>query len=184
MSRGSGVALVRLEPWADTPSHLELLRRNNSPEMTKHLGGPETEEQVLARHRRYAELPGRGGGRMYRIVLTREAQVAGVIGFWEREWRGETVYETGWGVLPPYQGRGIAAAAAREVARAAAAEDVHRRLHAYPSIGHPASNGVCRKAGFTLLGECAIEYPAGSFIRCNDWRLELRSAPPDRSAPA
>lgn len=184
MVQGSGGVGVRLEPWADTPSHLELLRRNNSPEMMKHLGGPESEERVLARHRRYAELPGRGGGRMYRIVLVREAEVVGVIGFWEREWRGETVYETGWGVLSPYQGRGIAAAAAREVARAAAAEDVHRQLHAYPSIGHPASNGVCRKAGFTLLGECEFEYPAGSFIRCNDWRLGLRSAPPDRSAPA
>lgn len=116
--------------------------------------------------------------------VAREAEVAGAIGFWEREWRGETVYETGWGVLPSYQGRGIAAAAAREVARAAAAEGVHRRLHAYPSTGHPASNGVCRKAGFTLLGECDVEYPPGSFMRCNDWRLELRSAPRDRSDPA
>lgn len=184
MPQGSGLVGVRLEPWADTPSHLELLRRNNSPEMMEHLGGPETEEQVRVRHRRYAELPGRGGGRMFRIVLAREAEVVGAIGFWEREWRGESVYETGWGVLPEYQGRGIAAAAAREVVRAAAAEGVHRHLHAYPSVGHPASNGVCRKAGFTLLGECDVEYPPGSLMRCNDWRLELRSAPPDRSVPA
>ncbi|MEU1806668.1 GNAT family N-acetyltransferase [Streptomyces sp. NPDC019937] len=167
-----------------TPPRIQLLRRNNRPEMMKHLGGPETEEQLLARHRRYAGLPGRGEGRMYRIVPAREAEVVGAIGFWEREWRGETVYETGWGVLPPYQDRGITVAAAREVARAAAAEGVHRRLHAYPSVGHPASNGVCRKAGFTLLGECDVEYPPGSLMRCNDWRLELRSAPPGRSGPA
>ena len=149
--------------------------RNNSPEMMRATwAGRRPRSRCWSRHRRYAELPGRGGGRMYRIVLAREAEVVGAIGFWERERRGEAVYETGWGVLPPYQGRGIAAAAAREVAGAAAAEGVHRHLHAYPSIGHPASNGVCRKAGFTLLGECDVEYPPGSFMRCNDWRLELR----------
>ena len=103
---------MRLEPWADTPSYLELLRRNNSPEMMRHLGGPETEEQVLTRHRRYAELPGRGGGRMYRIVLAREAEVAGAIGFWERERHGEDVLRDGLGRAAAVSGPGIAAAAA------------------------------------------------------------------------
>ncbi|MGW4074996.1 GNAT family N-acetyltransferase [Streptomyces asiaticus] len=182
MSGGASGVRVRLEPWEDSALCLELLRRVNSPEMTSHLGGPESEEQLLVRHRRYAELTGPGAGRMYRVVLPegdeRDAgaagdRTAGSIGYWEREWRGESVYETGWAVLPPFQGRGIAAAAAREVARAAVAQRTHRYLHAYPSVGHPASNGVCRKAGFTLLGECEFEYPVGTMMRCNDWRLEL-----------
>ncbi|QKV93485.1 GNAT family N-acetyltransferase [Streptomyces sp. NA02950] len=164
---------VRLEPWEDDPSFLELLRRNNSPEMTRHLGGPESEEKLLDRHRRYAGLAESGRGRMYRVVLLPEEKVAGSIGFWEKEWRGGTVYETGWGVLPEFQGRGVAAAAARRVAGAAAAEGAHRWLHAFPSVDHPASNGVCRKAGFTLLGVCDLDYPAGNPIQCNDWRLEL-----------
>ncbi|WP_432252816.1 GNAT family N-acetyltransferase [Streptomyces sp. HNM1019] len=184
MSGGASGVRVRLEPWEDSALCLELLRRVNSPAMTSHLGGPESEERLLVRHRRYAELTGPGAGRMYRIVLSETAPpergegdegggTAGSIGFWERSWRGESVYETGWAVLPSFQGRGIAAAAAREVARAAAAQRTHRYLHAYPSVGHPASNGVCRKAGFTLLGECEFEYPVGAMMRCNDWRLEL-----------
>src|ERR1041384_6105205 len=40
---------VRLVPWAETD--LPLLRRVNTPEMRRHVGGPETEEQVLSRHR-------------------------------------------------------------------------------------------------------------------------------------
>jgi hypothetical protein len=41
-------------------------------------------------------------------------------------------------------------------------------------VAHGASNGVCRKAGFTLLGEVDFEYPKGTPIRSNDWRLDLR----------
>ncbi|MCD9591850.1 GNAT family N-acetyltransferase [Streptomyces sp. 8ZJF_21] len=173
MSGAASGVRVRLEPWEDSAFCLELLRRVNSAEMTAHLGGPESEEQILVRHRRYAELTGPGTGRMYRVVLVPEEETVGSIGYWEREWRGASVYETGWAVLPPFQGRGIAAAAAGEVARAAAAQRTHRYLHAYPSVGHPASNGVCRKAGFTLVGECEVEYPLGTMMRCNDWRLEL-----------
>ncbi|MET7764697.1 GNAT family N-acetyltransferase [Streptomyces sp. NPDC005393] len=176
MAGGLGGPRVRLEPWEDIPSDLELLRRINAPEMMERLGGPESEERILARHRRYAELSGTGKGRMYRVVLLPEGEVAGSIGFWEREWREATVYETGWAVLLPFQGRGIAAAAAWEVAVAAAAEGSHRYLHAFPSVGHPASNGVCRKAGFTLLGVCDFEFPPGTMMRCNDWRLELGGA--------
>jgi len=46
-------------------------------------------------------------------------------------------------------------------------------MHAFPAADHPASNAVCRKAGFTLCGETGFEYPPGTIMRCNDWRLEL-----------
>jgi RimJ/RimL family protein N-acetyltransferase len=42
-----------------------------------------------------------------------------------------------------------------------------------------ASNAICRKLGFELLGEEDFEYPPGNPIRCNDWRLDL--ATPRRS---
>ncbi|GAA1887547.1 hypothetical protein GCM10009753_15100 [Streptantibioticus ferralitis] len=162
---------MRIEPWAD--GDLELLRRLNAPEMTEHLGGPETEEQVLARHARYVDIAGTGTGRMFRIVLLPQGEVVGSVGYWERAWREETVYETGWGVLPPFQRRGIAAAAVAAAVTSAQAERAHRHLHAFPSIDNPASNALCRKLGFSLLGECDFEYPPGSPMRCNDWRLEL-----------
>jgi RimJ/RimL family protein N-acetyltransferase len=81
------------------------------------------------------------------------------------------VYETGWNVLPPFQGRGIAAAAA--TVAAAGAEREHRYIHAFPSVDNPASNAICHKLGFSLVAECDFEYPPGSFMRCNDWRLDL-----------
>jgi RimJ/RimL family protein N-acetyltransferase len=65
------------------------------------------------------------------------------------------------------------ATAARAVAERARAQHRHQHLHAYPAVDHPASNAVCRKAGFTLLGETDFEYPPGNIMRCNDWQLEL-----------
>ncbi|WP_336054473.1 GNAT family N-acetyltransferase [Streptomyces sp. CA2R101] len=168
-SEGSDVLRVRIEPW--TAADLPLLRRTNAPEMTHHLGGPETEEQLLARHARYLDL--REVGQMFRIVLDPEGMLVGSIGFWELNLRPEAAYETGWSVLPEFQGRGIAAAAAREVIAAARAEGCHRSLHAFPSVDHAASNAVCRKAGFDLVGECAFEYPKGRMMRSNEWRLDL-----------
>ena len=47
-------------------------------------------------------------------------------------------------------------------------------MHAYPKVGNEASNAICRKAGFELLGECDFEYPKGHPIRCNDWRFDLK----------
>ncbi|MCO6010491.1 GNAT family N-acetyltransferase [Actinoallomurus purpureus] len=163
---------VRIEPWGE--SDLDLLRCLNAPEMTEHLGGPETEEKVLVRHRRYLEPGEEGSGAMFRVVVLPEREAVGNIGYWEREWRGETVYETGWGIVPEFGGRGLATAAGRLVVERARAEGRHRFLHAYPSVDHPASNAICRKLGFTLLGACDFEYPPGRPMRCNDWRLELR----------
>ncbi|WP_329248763.1 GNAT family N-acetyltransferase [Streptomyces sp. NBC_01478] len=160
---------VRLRPWAD--GDLWLLERLNSPEMTVHLGGPETDERLAARHRRYVGLE---QGCMYRVESAASGETVGSIGYWERAWQGEPVWETGWGVLPEFQGRGLAARAARAVVDVARDAGRHRYLHAFPGVGHHASNSVCRKAGFTLLGEVEFEYPKGCWITSNDWRIDLQ----------
>jgi RimJ/RimL family protein N-acetyltransferase len=162
---------VRLDTWTD--ADLELLYQANTPEMTKYLAGPENDELILARHRRYLEIDGTGTGRMFRIVLLPKGEVVGNIGYWERGWRNGTVYETGWNVLPPYQGKGIATAAAQATVASARAERRHRYLHAFPAVDNAASNAVCRKTGFELVGTCDYEYPPGNVLRCNDWRLDL-----------
>lgn len=168
---------IRLDPWSG--DDLDLLRAINAPEMMTHLGGSEPPDRVEARHRRYLAA---GPGGMFRITLLGEEAAAGSIGYWEREWRGATVWETGWSVLPAHQGRRVAVAAALQVAGLAAREGRHRWLHAYPSVDHPASNAVCRRAGFTLQGEVDFEYPPGHPMRCHDWRLDLRecATPPPR----
>jgi RimJ/RimL family protein N-acetyltransferase len=162
------MSAIQLEPWAD--EDLGLLQRLNTPEIWAHLGGPETEEQVLKRHDRYLVIE-TGAGGMFTVTL--DGVTAGSIGFWEREWQDETVYETGWNVLPEFQGKGVATAAAKAIVDRASAAGRHRWLHAYPSVDNPASNAICRKAGFTFAGEHDFEYPKGSFMRCNDWRHAL-----------
>ena len=53
------------------------------------------------------------------------------------------------------------------------ADGRHRAVHAYPAVDNPPSNAICRRLGFTLLGPEDFEFPPGSWLRCNDWRLEL-----------
>ena len=103
-----GVEKVRLEPWGE--GDFWLLRRANSPEMTAHLGGPESEEKLAGRHRRYLEL---GLGQMYRVVLAGTGESVGSVGFWARERRGAPAYGT---FRNRGRGLGLDAAVARALA--------------------------------------------------------------------
>ncbi|WP_406107451.1 GNAT family N-acetyltransferase; N-acetyltransferase [Micromonospora globbae] len=172
---------VRIAPWSE--DDLDLLRRLNAPEIRAHTGGPETDAQVLARHERYVRFGDTGQGCMFTVVLPGGVK-AGSVGYWEREWRDEQVYELGWAVLPEHQGRGLATEAVRAVVAVARDRRTRRWAHAYPSVDNPASNAVCRKAGFTLLGETEFEYPPGHLMRSNDWRLDLAAPVGSGSTPA
>lgn len=280
---GAGMELstrptVRLRSWSE--NDLWLLWRQNASEMTRHLGGPESEAKLIDRHHRYLQ-PGQRD-RMFRIVVDggsvgpagqasnsygegsrREGQASGSdgevsgsgdrvsgsygevsdsygeragryeecsgscgepagtygagagthggaagtygeaagsdrraaahgsdgrvaasdsdarevttgsIGYWEQPWHDGTVWETGWAVLPEFQRRGLAVAAALLVCERARAERRHRFVHAFPSVVNASSNAVCRKAGFELLGDVDLEYPKGHWSPHNDWRFDL-----------
>jgi RimJ/RimL family protein N-acetyltransferase len=170
--RVPGNAGVRLEPWGK--DDLPLLRGlMGDPAMTEHLGGPESAEKIAERQARYE----REGSGMFKIVDEATGEAAGSVGYWRRAWRGGDVYEVGWSVLPEFQGRGIAAAAAGEVVAKARSKKQHRFVHAFPSVENGASNAICRKLGFELLDAMEFEYPPGSGKRmlCNDWRLDLEA---------
>jgi RimJ/RimL family protein N-acetyltransferase len=161
---------VRLEAWGrdDLPLLQEL---HGDPAMMEHLGGAESPQKIAERHERYLRLP--AGEQMFKIVDD-AGEPLGLVGYWERDWRDQRVYETGWFVLPAFQGRGIAAAATSLAIALAAAERRNRFMHAFPSVTNPASNAICRKLGFELVEEdLEFEYPKGSLLRCNDWRLAL-----------
>jgi RimJ/RimL family protein N-acetyltransferase len=163
---------IRLESWG--ADDLPLLRRTlGDPEMTTYLGGPESEEKLVERQRRFERLAESGAGRMFKIVEEATGEAVGSVGYWQREWREEEIYEIGWMVLPEFQGRGIAAAATAQAIDRARADGGRRRIHAFPSVENTASNAICRKLGFELAGEIDFEYPPGSTMRCNDWRLDL-----------
>ena len=168
------MAEVRLDPWGE--GDLPLLRRlMGDPAMTEHLGGPESEEKLVKRQARYERVGEPGAGRMFKLVDAGTGEAMGSVGYWEKDWRGETVYETGWSVLPEFQGRGIAVGATEQVIAAAREEHTHRYLHAFPSVDNAPSNAICRKTGFTLLGVFDFEYPPGNPLRCNDWFVDLQA---------
>src|SRR3954447_21556065 len=101
--------VARIERWS--ARDFELLQKLlGDPAMTEHLGGPESPEKLADRQRRYERIPETGTGAMFKIVDAATGEAAGSVGYWEKEWRGGTVYETGWSVLPAFQGLGLASA--------------------------------------------------------------------------
>ncbi|PFN79250.1 GNAT family N-acetyltransferase [Bacillus sp. AFS076308] len=161
--------IIQIKPWED--NDLDLLFRINAPEMMQYLGGPESKEQILNRHKRYLDLGKRG--RMFSIILLPELETVGSVGYWQTTWNKESVYETGWSVLPSYQGKGTATKAVKLAIEEASSENKYKYIHAFPSIDNPASNAICRKLDFQFKSECEFEYPPGSFMRCNNWRYNL-----------
>ena len=163
---------VGLREWA--PDDLWLMERLlGDPHMTEHLGGPESPKRLQERLDDYQRTDQPDSGRMSVIIVGTAGDAAGSIGYWALDWRGERVWEAGWQVLPEFQGRGIATAAVGRVIAQAAAHARHRWMHAFPAVGNAPSNAVCRKTGFTNLGPCDFEYPAGHQMRCNDWTIAL-----------
>lgn len=165
----AGNHIIQIKPWEN--DGLDLLFRINAPEMMQHLGGPESKEQILKRHKRYLELGNKG--RMFSIILLPDLEPVGSVGYWQTTWNNKSVYETGWSVLTSYQGKGIATNAVKLAIEEASSENKWEYIHAFPSIDNLASNSICRKLDFQFISECEFEYPLGSFMRCNNWRYNL-----------
>ena len=161
-----------LQPWSD--DDLPLLEKLlGDPDMMSHLGGPESPEQILRRHQRYLRLPEAGTDHMFKIVWVPNFEAVGNVGYWRKTWREQSIYETGWLVLPAYQGQGIATKAASAAIEHARLQPKYQFMHAFPSVANAASNAICRKLGFTLIEACQVEYPPGHPLIVNDWRLDL-----------
>lgn len=148
-----------------------LMRALNTDEVWAHLGGAESEEKMLTRHRLF--LAGVAGGTQM-FVIEAAGTVVGNVGYWQIDHRGEAVYEMGWMVLAQFWGQGFASRGTVAAIEALRQEAVRDAIHAFPPLANPASNGVCRRAGFRLVGEMESEYPKGHVMRVNDWRFDLR----------
>lgn len=162
---------VTLLPWP--PGDLEQLRRMNAPEMMTHLGGPESEQKLVARNQKYLRLWAEGTARQFRIAIDGEPKTVGSVGYWLTEWQDEPVFETGWAIETAFQRRGIARRALALVLDDAAAQQGPRRVMACPRVDNAASNALCRSLGFTLIGEADLEYPPGVPMRANEWVIDL-----------
>lgn len=169
---------VELRRWAD--GDLEVLRRANTPDMTAHLGGPETDEQVSERHQRYLRLNASGEACMLRIDV--DGEPAGGIGYWLTDHEGIPAFEAGWTVESRFQGRGVAAAALRQLTRLVAADGRRGLLVAYPGVDNAGSNALCRGAGFEHRGSGVTPWRGGE-LAYNAWGLDVSPLDLDGRVP-
>lgn len=148
-----------------------MLQAGNTPSMTEHLGGPESDQDVEKRHHRYLRLWDEGGARMSTIV--NEASAVGGIGWWPTTWQGQEVCEAGWFVVAEAQGRGMARQAVDLIIRDAAENGSLDTLTAFPEVSNAASNALCGRTGFALQGTDDFPF-RGVTLKVNAWAFDLR----------
>jgi RimJ/RimL family protein N-acetyltransferase len=143
--------------------------------MMAHLGGAWPKERMPQKLRDNLAHVEAGTAWIFKIIADEDSNcAAGSVCIWENSWQGERINEIGWMILPSYQGRGLGAQAVRAILDKAQSERRWDVIHAFPGISNTASNSICRKMGFSMIEECAIEW-AGHILQCNHWRLDLRS---------
>ena len=146
------------------------------PVMMAELGGPLDRDGLEQKLRGIVDEV-EAGRIWYSVIVPDHAgPAAGTVCIWDHDWKGETITEIGWMVLPGFQGRGLASQAVRAILDRARSEGRWRVIHAFPGVTNGPSNGICRKLGFTFVGSSEYEYPKGHVLQCNDWRLDLFAA--------
>jgi RimJ/RimL family protein N-acetyltransferase len=160
-------SLAPVELQAYTDADLALTEAlETDPEVMRELGGPIEREKLPGIHRRRLADPW-----WFKIVAQPGGPAVGTIGVWETRHDGDVLHETGWMVLPAYQGRGIASTALALLIERVKAEPRFPSIHAFPPVTNAPSNALCRKAGFILLGEVDFVY-SGRTLHCNHWALD------------
>jgi RimJ/RimL family protein N-acetyltransferase len=144
------------------------------PEMMREVGGPRPREGLAEKLAEDVAAHQAGEVWIHVIVPPDDPEAAaGSVPVWRQSTDAEDHDEIGWMVLPRYQGRGFARDAVRQVLDRARSTGRWNVLNAFPSVTNAPSNAICRSLGFTLLGE--IEVVREHTLRCNHWRLDLRS---------
>ena len=162
---------LTLIPWSEDDLH--VLERANSSDMTRFLGGVESDEDLAARHALYLSFAEAGGGRMFRVEV--DGASAGYAGWWDEVHEGTPVFEVGCAVGPAWQGRGVATEALRRLVDLAQASDP-RPIVGYAAVANAASNALCLRAGFELRGTGAFPLDDGDF-EVNIWMIDPRPTP-------
>jgi RimJ/RimL family protein N-acetyltransferase len=162
---------VRLQPWTADDLAVEL--RNNAPEMTGYLGGPQGEDTVRRRHERFLKGQADGTVRPFTVWTDSATEPVGTAAYWQIEHGGRPVLECGWFVFVPYQRRGYAGRALRLLLDDAAVRGGRDTMFAFPRVDNAASNALARSVGFVNTGEEDGEYPKGVPIRVNAWAFDL-----------
>ncbi len=157
-----------------TTDDLDLfIQTHCDPLMMAELGGPLPEERMPEKVRTVAADVAAGNS-WYFVIMSDDdpAAKAGTVCVWEGELNGAPMNEIGWMVLPAFQGQGLASAAVRAVLERARLTGRWGVIHAFPGVTNGPSNGICRKCGFTKLGECEVDF-ADRILQCNHWVIDL-----------
>lgn len=162
---------LMLIPWSE--DDLRVLERANSTDMTRFLGGVESDEDLAARHALYVGFAEAGGGRMFRLEV--DGEPAGYAGWWDEVHEGMPVFEVGCAVGPEHQGRGVATEALTRVIELAQASEP-RAIVGYAARDNAASNALCQRLGFALRGTGTFPMDDGDFD-VNIWLIDARPTP-------
>jgi RimJ/RimL family protein N-acetyltransferase len=145
------------------------------PAMMTWLGGPRPQGGIEPKLRTLVREVNAGEIWYFTVVPDGEQAAAGSVCVWPHDWNGRSINEIGWMILPAFQGRGLATAAVRLTLERARSEGRWDVIHAFPHVHNGPSNGICRKLGFSLVGEVDSEGPGGT-LRCNHWVIDVRGA--------
>lgn len=155
-----------MELLAYTDGDLALTEAlETDPLVMSELGGPIDRSCIPEIHRRRL-----GDPWWFKIALVPQGPAVGTIGIWEKVLNETTIHETGWLVLPAFQGRGGATAALGLLIDRVRAEPRFESMHAFPAVTNVPSNALCRRFHFELVGQRDFAY-AGTDLRCNHWAL-------------
>ena len=143
------------------------------PVTMSELGGPLPREGLEEKLRGIVRQVATGEIWYFTIVPDEATGPVGTVCVWDHEHEGEMIAEIGWVVQPAFQGRGLASAAVDQLLRRAHAEHRWGVIHAFPGATNGASNAICRKNGFTKIGELDFEY-VGRPMRGVHWEVDVR----------
>jgi RimJ/RimL family protein N-acetyltransferase len=159
---------IELQPITAADEWLTVALETD-PVVMAELGGAWSEEQARATHARRLRTVRETGSWWFKLVRHTDGTALGSIVLWDSEYAGRPVSEAGWMVLPAEQGKGYASAGVRQLLdRAAAAGDRWGDIYATPGATNGASNAICRKCGFELIGDGDVDY-GGRILRVNHW---------------
>ena len=160
---------MELVPYAD--EHLWLTEAlETDDQVMAELGGAWPRDAIPGIHARRLKSIA-GGTWLFTIVPEPGSAPVGMIGVFDSDVDGSPISEAFWLILPAHQGRGYASEALRMVLERAQADARWGPIHAFSGIANGPSNSLCRKFGFTLVGEREIDY-GGRTLRCNHWIRE------------
>jgi RimJ/RimL family protein N-acetyltransferase len=151
------------------------VRMRCDPVMMTELGGPLPREGMEDKVARDVRAVAAGEAWIKMLVPGEDAPdvVAGSVTLWSHDDGdgGAPISETGWMVLPEFQGRGLAKRAVRMLLELARDDGRWGLVHAFPATTNGPSNGICRSLGFRLAGERDVTF-AGRVLRTNRWVID------------